>query len=204
MDWFHRIQLPSGEYTPGVVMHGPDGGNWPTTRFGLPEDLTGKSVVDIGCFDGFFSFECEKRGAEYVLAKDRSKSEGFEFAHRELNSKVHWSKFDIEVDISVAGGTMDLVLFYGVLYHLKNPLRAMERLPMFLKPGGVCLLETAISKFNEFPMLEYRPNEEGDPSNFFYANHKWIETASKEVGFKSCEKIFELENGSRATYRLTK
>ena len=70
ISWWHRIQMPDGSYTPGLVVHGSDGGDWPTTRFGMPEDLTGKTVMDVGAWDGFFSFEAEKRGAKYVLAAD--------------------------------------------------------------------------------------------------------------------------------------
>lgn len=208
ISWFHRIQMPDGTYTNGCVHHGPDGGDWPTTRFAMPEDLTGKSVIDIGAWDGFFSFLAEKRGSEDVLATDTTINEGgnwgatagFEYARKKLNSKVLYGIFNIEKPYPC--GTFDLVLFYGVLYHLKSPLVAMENLAKLTEVGGKCLIETAISQTNDRPVLEYRPGFDNDPTNYFYPNHLWVELASKQVGFKSCKLHFDM--GSRATYVLEK
>lgn len=198
IDWWHRIKLPDGTYTPGKCFHGHDGGDWPTTRFGMPEDLTGKAVLDIGCYDGFFSFEAEKRGALRVSAVDKTLSSGFMFAHKELNSKVMFSDIDLEYRKLIFAA--DIVLSYGVLYHLKSPLKHIYEL--VYATNEMCLLETAISNETNVPVLEYRPNFENDATNYFYPNKAFIELASKEAGFKSCEEIFNM--GSRATYRLLK
>ena len=115
--WWHRIPVGRDAegrpvYTPGEVRHGPDGGDWPTTRFGLPADLTGKTVLDIGAWDGFFSFEAERRGAERVLAVDVSLEQGgnwggtrgFRFAHQLLNSQVEFQPVSIyDLDPVVLG-----------------------------------------------------------------------------------------------------
>lgn len=200
--FFHRILLPDGSYTPGTVNHGPDGGDWPTIRFGLPNDLKGKSVIDIGCYDGFFSFEAEKRGG-VVTSTDIIKRESFDWVKNALQSKAEHSLLNIQHIIDLYR-KFDVVLCYGVLYHLKSPLLAMENLSFLTKNNGICLIETAISSTSMDVSLEYRPNFENDPTNYFYPTSGWIHSAAKEVGFRSSECIFVLQNGSRATYRLTK
>ncbi len=212
--FYHRVQLPDGSYTPGTCNHGPDGGNWPTERFGMPLDLTGKSVLDIGAYDGFFSFEAEKRGGR-VRATNPSAPKGpswsaFSYLHKELNSKVASSIVDIEAldeNDWLEPYPYNVVLFYGVLYHLKSPLVAMDNVAKLTAPGGMCLLETAMSMNLDVngpspPALEYGPNTEGDPTNYFYPNRLWIETAAKEVGFKAVEHVYTIHN--RSTFRLLK
>lgn len=199
IQWWHRIKLPTG-YTEGLVNHGPNGGDWPTARFGMPKDLTNKTVIDVGCWDGFFSFEAENRGARSVLATDKSNpSNGFIYAKETLKSTVSWCQLDIERDIRFY--EYDVVLCYGVLYHVKSPLVVLENLRKLCVEGGVCLLETAISNTNSISALEYKPCFEGDPTNFFYPNHKWIESASREVGFKDCSLVWT--DGIRSTFKLS-
>lgn len=197
--WFHRIKLPDGSYTPGSVNHGPDGGDWPTTRYGLPDTLVGKTVLDIGCYDGFFSFEAEKRGGG-VMAVDRWMSDGFKYAREALSSQVSFQTYNL--DTEDLAHRYDVVLCYGVLYHLKSPLMAIERLFNLTKVDGVCLIETAISDKNDYPMLEYKPGIEDDPTNFFYPNHKWLELAGKQAGFTSSELVWT--DGHRSTFRFKK
>ncbi len=203
--WWHRIQLPDGSYTPGAVHYGPDGGDWPTTRFGMPTDLTGKTVLDIGTYDGFFAFEAEKRGAKSVVAVDRFNivMDTFKIAKDMLNSNVVYNG-SFDVDRYINGWQFNVVLFYGVLYHLENPLLAMANVHRLTTDGGICLLETAMSTRldNKIPALEYDPGVEGDPTNRFYPNEKWIEKAALTVGFTKCEYVGGVTN--RSTYRLTK
>ncbi len=205
--WWHRIQLPDGSYTPGMVHHGPDGGDWPTTRFGLPGSLAGKTVLDIGAWDGFFSFEAEKRGAYIVQAVDCPAIEGgnwgatkgFQYAKKALNSNVSY----IEATVERAAATTpqhDVVLFYGVLYHLKSPLTGLEAALSLAKEQ--CLIETAIANMAHIrPVLTYMPNHAGDPTNYFYPNTAWIKKVCEINGF-DCERIY-MDQG-RATYRATR
>lgn len=123
--WFHRIDLGNGIITPGV-----DESPAKLKKLGLPEDLHGKTVLDIGAWDGFFSFETERRGAKRVLATDYfcwggegcGTKAGFELARKALNSNVE----DMEIDVLELSpekvGQFDLVLCLGVLYHMKHPL----------------------------------------------------------------------------------
>ena len=92
-------------------------------------------MLDIGCWDGLFSFECERRGAERVVAADLWENAGrdaFDFAREELGSKVEPLECDVyDLPGKLGGERFDLVLFLGVLYHLRHPLLGLE------KVGGV-------------------------------------------------------------------
>lgn len=127
--WRHKIALPDGSVTPGSQDTPGQ-----LKRLGLPENLAGKSVLDIGCSDGFFSFECEKRGAARVVAIDNFSSiyidrpSGFRVAHELLDSKVEFVEADfLAIDLTCLG-TFDIILFLGVMYHLRHPLYALEKL----------------------------------------------------------------------------
>ena len=102
----------------------------------LPASLEGLTVLDIGAWDGFFSFECERRGASRVVAADYyswhgpgwGTKAGFQLAREALGSRVE----DVDIDVMDLSpervGTFDVVLFLGVLYHLRHPLsRARAR-----------------------------------------------------------------------------
>lgn len=203
--FFHRIRLPDGSYTPGTVNYGPDGGDWPTTRFGMPTNLNGKKVIDIGCYDGFFAFEAEQRGGS-VLATDWIDQPGFNYARHKINSQIPFIRAELdELPKLLMSPTFDVVLFYGVLYHLKSPLTAMESICALTKPGGLCLLETALAELTyNHPVLEYRPGHENDPYNFFYPNEKWIFQSAKEVGFKRVQQLYLHPDRTRATFMLSK
>lgn len=142
--WRHKIALPGGVVTPGTqdTLAAAD-------YFGIPQDLTGHAVLDIGCSDGYFSFECERRGAARVLAIDDfssvfvDSSIGFHVAHRLLGSHVEFRQLDLfELDTQVVG-QFDLVLFLGVLYHLRHPLVALERMAALCR--GQLIVETLVA-----------------------------------------------------------
>lgn len=127
--WRHRIPLPDGSVTPGSQNNLEQ-----LAALRLPATLAGKSVLDIGCSDGFFSFECEKRGASRVVAIDNYSSvyidspHGFRVAHEILQSKVEFVRADFMAIDLHSLGTFDLVLFLGVMYHLRHPLYAIDKL----------------------------------------------------------------------------
>ena len=143
-NWRHTITLPNGIITPGTqtTIHGG-------FCFGIPKDLTGKRVLDIGCSDGFYSFECERRGASYVLAVDDfssvyvDSSSAFHVAHNLLKSKVEFRQADFMQLDPKEIGQFDLVLFLGVLYHLRHPLLALEQLAKLCKEQ--LIIETLIA-----------------------------------------------------------
>jgi tRNA (mo5U34)-methyltransferase len=124
--WFQRIEVLPGFYSPG----------WsnPTVEklpyFGLPEDLRGKRVLDIGCAEGFFSFEAERRGAREVIGIDSFPDSVRRFnivkeARQSAATAFLMNVYDLDPRRL---GTFDVVLFYGVFYHLKHPQYALERI----------------------------------------------------------------------------
>lgn len=150
--WYHRIELRPGIVTPGWAPMNLD-------FYKLPDDLTGKVVLDIGAWDGFYSFEALKRGASRVVAIDDfsdtlSDSDG-------VSRIQEWSSFDLcaealgyrnnhlhrlrrSVYDSALLGPFDVVFFFGTLYHLRHPLLALDTIFKALSAGGELYLETAI------------------------------------------------------------
>ena len=121
--WYHSFLLPDGTHIEGIIPVVELEKRW--ARFPLPADLTGCRVLDIGAWDGWFSFEAERRGAS-VVAVDCIEIENFLYIHRKLSSKVDYRILDF-YEIPDAGlGKFDYVFFLGILYHLKHPLLALE------------------------------------------------------------------------------
>src|SRR2546422_5285319 len=179
IQWFHSIPLGNGLVTPGV-----DRSQERLADMGIPEDLHDKTVLDIGAWDGFFSFEAERRGADRVMATDsfvwdtkgRNRKAGFDFAHRVLRSKVEPKFIDV-MELSPANvGRFDLVLFLGVLYHLRHPLLALER--VFAVTGRELILETHID-LTELPRpaMVFYPGAElnNDPTNWWGPDQAAVE-----------------------------
>ncbi len=170
--WYHTIDLGGG-----VVTNGVDNSPERLARLHLPDSLSGKSVLDIGAWDGFFSFEAERRGASRVVASDYYAWHGlgwgtgqgktaFELARTVLGSRVE----DIDIDVLDLApervGTFDVVLFLGVLYHLPNPLLALERVASVT--NGMLILETVVDMVGiDRPAAAFYPDRElnGDPTN---------------------------------------
>lgn len=110
----------------------------------IPSDLTRLRVLDIGAWDGCFSFECERRGAKEVVAYslENPNQTGFGRLKALLGSKVEYVQGSV-YDLSPERiGTFDLVLFFGVLYHLRYPLLALDRIRTISR--GTLLVETHI------------------------------------------------------------
>jgi len=153
--WYHSIQLPSGEITPGLQTL--EQLRLRVRQFPIPEDLRGKRVLDIGAWDGWFSFEMERRGAQ-VVAVDAVQSEKFLHARKLLGSKVEYHVADVYDLRPSELGVFDIVLFLGVLYHLKNPVLALER---------VCALSRDLVCVESF-VTDDGSDPEAKPSMEFY------------------------------------
>jgi tRNA (mo5U34)-methyltransferase len=121
--FYHSFELPNGTRIEGCMPVEYLRDRW--RRLGLPDQLNGKRLLDIGAWDGWFSFEAERRGAE-VTAVDCVEIANFRTLHRHLGSRVDYRVLDF-YELPRAGlGQFDYVLFLGVLYHLKHPLLALE------------------------------------------------------------------------------
>ena len=132
--WWHSFELPDGTQIQGVCKLSDLQGR--IAQFPIPLDLRGKRVLDIGAWDGWFSFEMERRGAE-VLAIDNWDNPRFHEMHAKLDSRVEYRQMDMYELTPQRIGRFDIVLFMGVLYHLKHPLLALER---------VCALTTGYGR----------------------------------------------------------
>jgi len=206
LDWFHSIDLGTVGITPGT-----DDSQAKLARLQLPEDLRGKRVLDIGAYDGFFSFEAERRGADRVLALDtlaweRGDKSGwlcFSLAHEVLSSRVESQKLDIHT-VSRAGiGSFDVVLCLGVLYHLKEPLVALEAVADATEDLLILETHTDANRVRRPAMVFYADNElAGDDSNWTGPNERLLIDWLREVGFREIEIVHRRSFGRRALRAL--
>jgi tRNA (mo5U34)-methyltransferase len=146
--WFHRIDLGSGIVTKTKTSSGEPAdhplGTWAIVKDCLPSDLTGKSVLDVGCNAGFYAFEAKKRHAGRVLGVDSSRHHALQgrFVNRVLGLDVEFQRMSL-YDLEPAElGQFDVTLALGLIYHCKHIVLALERL--FLMTRELLVLESAI------------------------------------------------------------
>ncbi len=189
-NWWHCIELPFGVTTPGQVDHRDR-----VEAFGLPSDLTGKTVLDVGCLNGFWSFEAEKRKAQHVLAIDAWDSnwpcddKGFRTAHALLGSRVKLRWVDLFDLTPEKHGRFDLVMCFGVLYHLRQPLRGLERLAKVCKEH--LILETAYDPAAQGRTMEFFEQTElcGDPTNWWKPSLDCVMAMLRSCGFSGVRPV---------------
>jgi 2-polyprenyl-3-methyl-5-hydroxy-6-metoxy-1,4-benzoquinol methylase len=194
--WFQKIELLPGYFSPGwdepAVTKLP--------YYGLPDDLTGLRVLDIGCAEGFFSFEAERRGAREVIGIDSFPDSVRRFnivkAARQSNANAFLlNVYDLEPKRL---GTFDLVLFYGVFYHLKHPQLALERIRSICT--GTLLFQTNTLEdpaFKDTPCARFYPHgmlsgtqgEYFDPTVFWLFNPACCVAMLDHVGFEELEVV---------------
>jgi tRNA (mo5U34)-methyltransferase len=136
---YHSFRLPDGRLLRGAMTI-----EYQMLRlesFGLPADLLGKRALDIGPWDGHFTFELERLGAE-LTAIDYVDLDTFRALHRAFRSNARYLRMDVyELDAGTLG-VFDVVLCLGVLYHLKHPLLALEKICAVTR--GICVIETFV------------------------------------------------------------
>ncbi|HKQ75028.1 MAG TPA: DUF1698 domain-containing protein [Blastocatellia bacterium] len=187
--WWHSIDLGGGRITPGARKI--DELRDIYACFELPIDLTGKRALDIGCRDGFFSFEAERHGAE-VVAVDCWRPETFFEAHSALNSRVEFREMSVyEITREKLGG-FDIVFFLGVIYHLQHPLLALQRVCEVT--SDIALIESHVIDNildTSRPVMEYYENEElgGQYDNWWGPNTDCLVGMSRTAGFVSADVI---------------
>ncbi len=169
LGWYHSIELPGGRTIPGL--QSPDQLRTRLAQFPIPEDLRNKRVLDIGAWDGWFSFEMERRGAK-VVAIDNTGNQRFREAASLLGSSVEHITADICRLHPRDLGTFHYVLFFGVLYHLKHPLLALE---------NVCELATEAA-FVESYVCDPDPHSPRPPFMEFYEGEELLGQMDNWVG----------------------
>lgn len=204
--WHHSIELGDGIVTPGQ-----DNSAKKLNRLQLPESFKGKSILDIGAWDGFFSFEAERRGATRVLATDSfvwrggcdwADKRGFDLSKRALGSRVEEMEIDV-LDLSPEKvGTFDVVFFLGVLYHMKHPLLSLERVASVTR--DFLVLETAVDMlaYKRPAIAFYADDEVGrDATNWCGPNPAAVVAMLRTVGFKRVKIVAGLRS---RPFRLAK
>lgn len=202
-EWYHRIEVAPGIVTPGL--HDSQSA---LNTLQLPEDMGGMRVLDVGARDGFFSFEAEKRGAE-VLAIDAVALEhlhGFRVARELLGSSVEFRTANVYNLRPEGVGLFDAIFFLGVLYHLRDPMLALDRLWSVAKPGakvwveshtidkGLADPETGVwrnleklaPQLSNIPLAQFYPGDTlgGNPSNWWGPNLAALKAMIQSAGFK--------------------
>ena len=189
--WWHSFELPDGSRIEGIASL--ESLRQRLGQFPIADDLRGKRVLDIGCWDGWFSFEMERRGAE-VMAIDCWDNPRFRQMHAAYRSKVDYRLIDMYELTPARIGRFDVVLFMGVLYHLKHPLLALER---------VCALTTDLAAVDSFilregqrapedlrrPILEFYETDEmgGQTDNWFGPSLPALLGMCRTAGFARVE-----------------
>jgi tRNA (mo5U34)-methyltransferase len=196
--WYHVIEVAPGILTPGPCDSRPH-----LDEMGFPADFSGKTVLDVGCRDGFYSFEAEKRGADRVVALDITPPDrfGFALARELLGSRVEYVKGSVYDLAPQIHGTFDVVLFLGVLYHLRHPLLALEKIHAvcretlylethildhyFLRGNEACDLESLHPALADAALMQFYPGNElnHDPSNWFAPTERCVEMMLRSSGF---------------------
>jgi tRNA (mo5U34)-methyltransferase len=155
--WYHTQELAPGIVTPGMFDLRPY-----VDRYGIPEDLSGARVLEVGTFEGFWAFELERRGAAVTAldidtiqaldwpprlrpAEDGRRGEGFELARAALESAVERIGLSVyDATPERLGGRFDLVFCGSVLIHLRDPMLALERMAALC--GGKLILTEEYSR----------------------------------------------------------
>lgn len=202
--WFHNLVLDGVATAPEHFL-----GDYPADKFHrfadlIPADLTGKAVLDLGCNAGFYAFEMKRRGAARVVAVD---SDPRYLAQARLAADV--LGLDIELrELSVyrvaeLESRFDLVIFMGVLYHLRHPLLALDLLfdhvvrdqllfqSMLRGPDTIPTLEpdyafaeTAQFALPGYPAMYFVEHRyAGDWTNWWLPNRAGVEAMLRSAGF---------------------
>lgn len=158
------------------------------TDLGLPTDASNLRVLDVGCCDGFYSFAMEQRGADVVSIDYRDvEQRGFGIARDLIGSGIT-PRIDTVYNLTPDRyGTYDVVLFLGILYHLRHPLLALDRVRSVMKPGGLLFIETATSNDlgTEAVARYYRRDSHNDNfTDHFSPNDSCVEAWLDATEFK--------------------
>lgn len=125
--WFHNMDLAGVPTAPHHFLGDYPRIKWRAFAHALPEDLSGRSVLDIGCNAGFYSFEMRRRGAARVVGIDEDETylAQARFAAEVQGADIEFRRLSV-YDVARLGERFDVVLFMGVLYHLRHPLLALD------------------------------------------------------------------------------
>jgi tRNA (mo5U34)-methyltransferase len=203
-EWFHNIDLGGVETAPHHFLGDYPRVKWKRFAHAIPSDLTGKSVLDIGCNGGFYSIEMKRRGAQRVVGIDSDEKylEQARFAAAVSRTEIDFRNLSV-YGILALREEFDVVLFMGVLYHLRHPLLALDLLHQVVREKLVFqsmlrgsaevapleedypFTETEIFEEDGYPKMyfvEKRYSE--DPTNWWIPNRACAEAMLRSAGFE--------------------
>jgi tRNA (mo5U34)-methyltransferase len=190
--WFHSIDLGQGVVTPGMSKLSEQKAR-ADIYFGM--GIEGLSVLDVGAWDGWYSFEAERRGASHVLAVDHfcwggpgiGNRAAFEFAREVLDSSVEDLVLDLPQTTVKRVGPFDVVLFNGIIYHVPEPMTALREMSRIAR--HLLTVETFVDNLdNPRPVMTFYPGEDapaGMPQNGWGPNPKLMHAMLRHVGFET-------------------
>jgi tRNA (mo5U34)-methyltransferase len=202
--WFHNIDLGGVQTAPEHFLGDYPAVKWRRFAHALPEDLSGKTVLDIGCNGGFYSIEMKRRGAARVLGIDHDEDylKQARFAAEVTGLEIEFAQLSV-YDVGALSERFDLVMFLGVLYHLRHPLLALDLIrehvarELFVcqsmqrgDPGEEPLqedypfAETAIFERPTYPHLSFIEHRySGDDTNWWVPNRACTKAMLRSAGF---------------------
>lgn len=203
--WFHNIDLHGVQTAPDHFLGDYPSVKWRAFAHAVPADLTGKSVLDVGCNAGFYSIEMKKRGAARVVAIDSDDAylnQGRFAAEVSGFPDIEFRNMSV-YDVGKLGERFDLVIFMGVLYHLRHPLLALDTL--YEHAVGDLLLFQSMQRGSrevaaveeDYPFWDAAQFEEdgyplmyfierryaNDPTNWWVPNRAGVEAMLRSAGF---------------------
>ena len=204
-DWFHNLDLDGVQTAPAHFLGDYPRVKWRRFAHAIPADLTGKTVLDIGCNAGFYSIEMKRRGAARVVAIDSDARylAQARFAAEVSRADIEFKQLDV-YDIGQLNERFDLVLFMGVLYHLRHPLLALDLLHEHVV-GDTLVFQSLlrgspeIARFerdypfaereifsrDEFPRMYFIEHRfAGDDTNWWFPNRACVEAMLRSAGFR--------------------
>jgi tRNA (mo5U34)-methyltransferase len=203
--WFHNIVLQGVQTAPNHFLGDYPSAKWRNFQHAIPQDLSGMSVLDVGCNGGFYSIAMKRRGAKRVLGIDHDEQylEQARYAAQVVGLDIAFEHLSV-YEVAKLGERFDLVLFMGVLYHLRHPLLALDLLrqhvtndwfvfqSMLRGSRSVAEIqddypfdETALFDKPGFPKMHFIENAySGDPTNWWIPNLACAEAVLRSAGFK--------------------
>jgi tRNA (mo5U34)-methyltransferase len=225
--WFHNLRLGSS----AVVETAPDhplgdfpANFWQFFKHAIPDDLRDRTVLDIGCNGGFYSFELKRRGAARVVGVDHDPVylNQARFARDQLGLDVDFVLGDVyDIDRIVGGEQFDFIVFMGVLYHLRHPLFALEKVAGLVRrrllfqsmERGSCdtaefapdypIAERDVFFDERFPRMYFIERAyAGDHTNWWIPNPTCTQAMLRSVGLqvvdRPCHEVYVCEPGAAA------
>jgi tRNA (mo5U34)-methyltransferase len=203
--WFHNIDLAGVATAPDHFLGDYPNVKWSKFAEAVPADLSGKNVLDIGCNGGFYSIEMKRRGAARVLGIDSDPQylEQARFAAEIAGCEIAFELLSV-YDVGALREQFDIVLFMGVLYHLRHPLLAldlirdnvaMDILVFHSMQRGSNQSDPVAADYEfwdhspferaDFPRLHFIEHRyAGDPSNWWAPNRACAEAMLRSSGFE--------------------